>query len=87
LCAQTDPELFFPDPGGSSRAAKAVCRACPVRGECLEAALARDERFGVWGGLSERELRRLAQARARKAGSEDGDSGGPVAGSGGGVAA
>jgi WhiB family redox-sensing transcriptional regulator len=59
LCAQTDPEAFFPEKGGSTREAKKVCRACEVRPECLEYALAHDERFGIWGGLSERERRRL----------------------------
>lgn len=59
LCAQTDPEAFFPEKGGSTREAKAVCQACEVREECLEYALANDERFGIWGGLSERERRRL----------------------------
>jgi WhiB family redox-sensing transcriptional regulator len=59
LCAQTDPEAFFPEKGGSTREAKKVCRACEVRAECLEYALAHDERFGIWGGLSERERRRL----------------------------
>ncbi|MBG6083975.1 WhiB family transcriptional regulator [Zhihengliuella flava] len=59
LCAQTDPEAFFPEKGGSTRDAKKVCGACNVRSECLEYALANDERFGIWGGLSERERRRL----------------------------
>jgi WhiB family transcriptional regulator, redox-sensing transcriptional regulator len=59
LCAQTDPEAFFPEKGGSTREAKRVCRSCEVRAECLEYALAHDERFGIWGGLSERERRRL----------------------------
>ena len=59
LCAQTDPEAFFPEKGGSTREAKRVCGRCDVRGECLEYALAHDERFGIWGGLSERERRRL----------------------------
>lgn len=59
LCSQTDPEAFFPEKGGSTREAKKVCRACDVRAECLEYALAHDERFGIWGGLSERERRRL----------------------------
>lgn len=59
LCAQTDPEAFFPEKGGSTREAKKVCLACDVRGECLEYALANDERFGIWGGLSERERRKL----------------------------
>lgn len=59
LCAQTDPEAFFPEKGGSTREAKRVCEACEVRQECLEYALAHDERFGIWGGLSERERRKL----------------------------
>lgn len=59
LCAQTDPEAFFPDQGGPIRPAKRVCRSCEVRAECLAYALTRDERFGVWGGLSEQERLRL----------------------------
>lgn len=59
LCAQTDPEAFFPEKGGSTREAKKVCSGCEVRTECLEYALANDERFGIWGGLSERERRKL----------------------------
>ncbi len=59
LCAQTDPEAFFPEKGGSTREAKRVCVSCDVRSECLEYALANDERFGIWGGLSERERRKL----------------------------
>jgi WhiB family redox-sensing transcriptional regulator len=59
LCAQTDPEAFFPEKGGSTREAKKICLGCEVRAECLEYALAHDERFGIWGGLSERERRRL----------------------------
>ncbi|MFC3298604.1 WhiB family transcriptional regulator [Arthrobacter agilis] len=59
LCAQTDPEAFFPEKGGSTRDAKKVCGSCMVRSECLEYALENDERFGIWGGLSERERRRL----------------------------
>ncbi len=54
LCAQTDPEAFFPEKGGSTREAKKVCTGCEVRAECLEYALEHDERFGIWGGLSER---------------------------------
>jgi WhiB family redox-sensing transcriptional regulator len=59
LCAQTDPEAFFPEKGGSTREAKKVCLSCEVRTECLEYALGNDERFGIWGGLSERERRKL----------------------------
>lgn len=59
LCAQTDPEAFFPEKGGSTREAKRVCLTCDVRNDCLEYALANDERFGIWGGMSERERRKL----------------------------
>ena len=59
LCAQTDPEAFFPEKGGSTRDAKRICGQCEVKSECLEYALKNDERFGIWGGLSERERRKL----------------------------
>ena len=62
LCAQTDPEAFFPDKGSSTREAKAICSACSVRDDCLDFALTHDERFGIWGGMSERERRRLRRA-------------------------
>jgi WhiB family redox-sensing transcriptional regulator len=65
LCRQTDAEVFFPEKGQSTRSAKAVCARCPVQAECLEWALEHDERFGIWGGLSERERRKLAPARVR----------------------
>lgn len=59
LCAQVDAELFYPEKGGSTREAKSICAGCPVRMECLEYAMDRGEHFGIWGGLSERERRRL----------------------------
>lgn len=64
LCAQTDPEAFFPDRGGSTAAAKAVCRRCEVRELCLRWALDTDEHIGVWGGLSERDRRKLKRTEA-----------------------
>jgi Transcription factor WhiB len=63
-CVHADPDVFFPDKGGSAAAAKAVCAGCPVRTDCLDYALANSERFGVWGGLSERERRNLPQPAA-----------------------
>jgi len=63
LCAQTDPDAFFPDKGGSTRDAKAICARCEVREQCLEWALANDVRFGIFGGLSERERRQLKRER------------------------
>ncbi len=64
LCAQTDPEAFFPEKGGSTRDAKRICTTCEVKGQCLDYALQNDERFGIWGGLSERERRRLRRTRS-----------------------
>jgi WhiB family redox-sensing transcriptional regulator len=63
LCAQTGPDFFFPEPGGSVREAKRLCLACAGREACLQYALAHDERFGVWGGLSEQERARLRRER------------------------
>jgi WhiB family transcriptional regulator, redox-sensing transcriptional regulator len=63
-CLGVDPDLFFPERGASTREAKAVCKGCEVRGECLEYALAHGEKFGIWGGLSERERRRVRRQRA-----------------------
>lgn len=55
LCAQTDPELFFPPDKETERTAKKVCGECTVRTACLAFALENDEPWGVWGGLSEKE--------------------------------
>jgi hypothetical protein len=66
LCAQTDPEAFFPEKGGSTRDAKRICARCEVKENCLQYALEHDERFGIWGGLSERERRKIKR-QAREA--------------------
>ncbi len=58
-CRAYDPEIFFPEKGESPRRAKHICSLCPVRLECLNYALRHDLRYGVWGGLSDRERRRL----------------------------
>ena len=62
-CTEVDPEIFFPERGGSSKAARAVCADCQVRAQCLEYALNNKEQFGIWGGTSERERRRLRKER------------------------
>lgn len=63
LCAQVDPDLWFPEKGGPTAQAKAVCQLCPVRRECLQEALDANIREGIWGGLSTNE-RRLLKGRA-----------------------
>lgn len=63
-CRGLDPDLFFPERGQPTRPAKRVCERCPVRVECLDYAQANFEKFGVWGGLSERARRRIRARRA-----------------------
>ncbi len=63
-CMGVDPDLFFPERGASTREAKEVCRGCVVQEDCLEYALANGEKFGIWGGLSERERRRIRRRRS-----------------------
>lgn len=58
-CIEADPDLFFPERGSPGDSAKRVCVECDVRLECLEYALANGERYGIWGGLTERERTRL----------------------------
>lgn len=70
LCAQTDPEEFYPAVGQNAGPAKAVCAVCPVRDECLAYALSRGERHGVWGGHSERERRALRRTQSENAGQQ-----------------
>lgn len=69
-CRGADADLFFPERGASTRRAKAICDSCEVRDRCLDYALDNGEKFGIWGGLSERERRRVRRERtvaARKA--------------------
>lgn len=67
ICAETDPEVFYPAQGGSARVAKRICvEVCDVTDECLRDALQRGERFGVWGGKSERERRKIAKVALSK---------------------
>src|SRR3972149_511381 len=63
-CLGVDPDLFFPERGASTKEAKGVCGGCEVRLDCLEYALRHGEKFGIWGGMSERERRRLRRQRA-----------------------
>ncbi|WP_346764989.1 WhiB family transcriptional regulator [Streptomyces sp. A1277] len=75
ICAQTYPDLFFPEKGeaGKTRAAKGICFVCPVRRACLEEALAEEgtvaasHRYGVLGGCSPRERADIAKQQRYRA--------------------
>jgi WhiB family redox-sensing transcriptional regulator len=62
-CRGADPDLFFPERGASTRAAKTICRECSVQDACLEFAIVSSEKFGIWGGMSERERRKIRKQR------------------------
>jgi WhiB family transcriptional regulator, redox-sensing transcriptional regulator len=66
-CRGLDPEIFHPPDDDEALEAKSVCGACPVREACLEHAILAREKIGVWGGLTERERRRLVRQRRRTA--------------------
>jgi WhiB family transcriptional regulator, redox-sensing transcriptional regulator len=61
-CRGLPTKVFFISPGEPTTRAKAVCAGCEVRAECFEAGL--HEKFGIWGGVEERERRRVRKSRA-----------------------
>jgi WhiB family redox-sensing transcriptional regulator len=67
ICRQTDPELWFPEKGGSNEQARRLCRSCPFITPCLRYALDNREHWGVWGGTSERERRKMLRRSAEAA--------------------
>ncbi len=66
-CRGLEPSIFYPDDDDDALEAKSVCADCRVRVACLEHALARREKQGVWGGATERERRRIIRQRRRTA--------------------
>ena len=66
-CLGADPDLFYPSPEDPAEAAKEICYVCPVREPCLEHAITAREKQGVWGGLTEKERRRLIRQRRKSA--------------------
>lgn len=63
-CRRADPDVFFPSPDAGFEEAIRICRGCPVLGECRDWALDTKVRYGVWGGLTERDRRRLLRRSA-----------------------
>jgi WhiB family redox-sensing transcriptional regulator len=74
-CRGMNPDLFFPERGGSTAEAKAVCAGCPVRVECLDYAITNFEKLGLWGGTSERQRRAMRRRRHQSRGSTSGSGG------------
>jgi WhiB family redox-sensing transcriptional regulator len=62
-CRDSDPAVFFPGQGDDVSRAKAICSGCQIRAACLEHAVTFPERFGIWGGKSERERRQIRRDR------------------------
>lgn len=62
-CRDTPTSVFYPERGEELDAARAVCADCPVKADCLDHAVALNEKFGVWGGTSERQRRRIRSTR------------------------
>lgn len=68
-CRGVDPDIFFVDPEDeeSAQEAIAICNTCDVQEVCLEWAIARREKEGVWGGTTVKERRRIIRRRRRSA--------------------
>lgn len=66
-CRGLDPRIFYPANDDEAVVAQAVCEDCEVRLACLEWALGRREKDGVWGGATERDRRRIIRQRRRAA--------------------
>lgn len=67
VCAETDPDLFFPEQSNAwmAQIARRVCSGCPIKAECLEAAVARREEHGIWGGTTPKQRQRMWLRRAK----------------------
>ncbi|MDN4616440.1 WhiB family transcriptional regulator [Leifsonia sp. F6_8S_P_1B] len=64
LCAQTDPEAFFPEKGEPTKAAKRICAACPAAAQCLQYAIDNHITHGLWGGVAPKQRRHMDRSAA-----------------------
>lgn len=79
-CRGMDPRFWFPERGEITSEAKRICSECPVQPDCLDESLRNGERHGVWGGLSERQRRRIHRRSRQVTGSPSSVTGaGPAA--------
>src|SRR4051812_29825276 len=60
-CVSSDPDIFFPERGENTSYARSECRGCPVRHQCLDYAMTTGQKFGIWGGMTPAQRRRLAR--------------------------
>ena len=66
-CRDADPAIFFVDHGGSAAEARTICAGCPVQTQCLDYALAANERHRVWGGTIEKQRRTMSRQKGTAA--------------------
>lgn len=64
LCAQVDPDMWFPPVGERGTEAKKICMRCPVREQCLDYALnASENPYGIWGGVGQHNRNAMRRER------------------------
>jgi len=66
-CRGLEAAIFYPDNEEDAEAAKTVCSECGVKQACLDYALSKREKAGVWGGATEKDRRRILRQRRRTA--------------------
>mgnify|MGYP001250654885 FL=1 len=66
MCKNLETEVFFPSRGEAVTPIKIICKSCPVVKPCLEYAMKSGEKFGIWGGTSERDRRKMRGLRGRQ---------------------
>lgn len=66
LCTQVPADVFFPEKGQSADDALMICEDCSVQFDCLQYAVETGQRFGIWGGMTERERRKIRRTPAKR---------------------
>jgi WhiB family redox-sensing transcriptional regulator len=63
-CRGTETEIFFPATPDEEAEALSICATCPVRAQCLDYAVRNRETYGIWGGTTPEQRRRMRRERA-----------------------